>query len=112
MPGTKLARDYSLPARFAWHVLLPALRFLLPHMYSPETPGKALARLVLDPALEGVTGKYFARMEAIVSSEESYDRQKATELWETSAELVQLQPAETIVSVGNTLKTTDLFLPG
>ncbi|HEX6483311.1 MAG TPA: SDR family NAD(P)-dependent oxidoreductase [Ktedonobacteraceae bacterium] len=112
MPGTKLARDYSFPARFAWHVLLPSLRFLLPHASSPDTSGKALARLVLDPGLEGLTGKYFARMEAISSSEESYDRQKAAELWETSAELVQLQPTETILAGGNSLDTTDLFLPG
>lgn len=112
MPGTKLARDYSFPARFAWHVLLPSLRFLLPHASSPDTSGKALARLVLDPGLEGLTGKYFARMEAISSSEESYDRQKAAELWEISAELVQLQPTETILAGGNSLDTTDLFLPG
>jgi NAD(P)-dependent dehydrogenase (short-subunit alcohol dehydrogenase family) len=107
MPGTKLARDYPILARFAWHVLLPALRFLLPHASSPDSSGKALARLVLDPGLEGLTGKYFARMEAIASSEESYDRQKAAELWETSAELVQLQPAESILAVGNPLSTTD-----
>jgi NAD(P)-dependent dehydrogenase (short-subunit alcohol dehydrogenase family) len=111
MPGTKLARDYPRLARFAWNVLLPWLRFLLPHASSPDTSGKALARLVLDPGLEGMTGKYFARMEAIASSEESYDRQKAAELWETSAEVVQLQPTETLLHVGNSLDKTDFLLP-
>jgi hypothetical protein len=48
-------------------------------------------------------------MEAIASSEESYDKQKAAELWETSAELAQLQPTETILPVGNTLNKTNFF---
>jgi len=38
------------------------------------------------------------------SSQESYDQHKAAELWEASAELVQLQPSETILQVHSSLK--------
>jgi len=58
---------------------------------------------VLDPTLEGISGKYFDGMGERASSQESYDQQKAAELWETSAELVKLQPTETILGVGSTL---------
>jgi len=102
-PGTRLSRDAGAFGRFAWNVLMPRLRFAMPHMQSLDASGKALARLVLDPALKGISGKYFAGMEERASSEESYDRQKAAELWETSAEVVKLQPSETILHVGSSL---------
>ncbi len=92
-PGTGLSRDYGAFMRFGWNVLLP----LMPGIKSKETSGKELARLVLDPALERVSGKYFAGMEERPSSQESYDQQKAALLWEGSAELVKLQPTETIL---------------
>ena len=47
------------------------------------------------------TGKYFERMNERASSQESYDQHKAAELWESSAELVQLQPGETILRAGS-----------
>src|SRR6266566_2744743 len=106
MPGTKLARDYGSFERFAWNVLLPPLRFVLPNAHSPNASGKALARLVLDPTLEGISGKYFEGMRERASSEESYNRQEAAELWETSAELVKLQPTETILRVESSVDET------
>jgi NAD(P)-dependent dehydrogenase (short-subunit alcohol dehydrogenase family) len=108
MPGTELARDYNSIERFLWKVLLPRLRFLLPQMHSPQTAGQALARLVLDSELEGISGKYFAGKKEIPSSEESYDQQKATKLWEGSAELVKLQPTETILRLGSSLDQASL----
>jgi NAD(P)-dependent dehydrogenase (short-subunit alcohol dehydrogenase family) len=99
MAGTQLARDHSAFERFGWNVILPALRFALPNAHSSNTSGKALARLVLDPALEGISGKYFEEMNERTSSEESYNLQEAAELWEASAALVKLQPAETILRV-------------
>jgi len=98
-PGTGLARDTGAFGQFAWNVLLPRLRFALPSMQSPDTAGKALARLVLDPKLESISGKYFAGFNERASSQESYDQRKAAELWETSAEVVKLQPTETILPV-------------
>jgi hypothetical protein len=61
-----------------------------------QTAGKALARLILDPQLEGVKGKYFREFDEIPSSLESYDREKAAELWNSSVEMVKLQPSETL----------------
>ena len=61
-----------------------------------EASGRALARLVTDPDLEDVSGKYFEGKKEIRSSELSYDRENAAELWETSAELVGLGSEETV----------------
>jgi len=77
------------------------MRPLFPDMSSPGTVAKGLAHLVLDPALENTTGKYFEGMKERASSQESYDQHKAAELWETSAALVKLQPGETILRVGS-----------
>ena len=76
----------------------------MPNMQSLDAAGKALARLVLDPALEGISGKYFAGMNERASSQESYDQHKAAELREASAELVKLQSSETLVHVKNSLE--------
>ncbi len=92
MPGSGLARDYGPIQRFAWHYLLPALRLFVPNVNSTRRSGAALARLILDPALEGVSGRYFAGMQEIRSSSESYDERKAAELWDASAALVGLHP--------------------
>ena len=90
MPGTGLARDYNPFMRLAWKYLLPALTYFGNGARRVEDSGMALARLVLDPELAGITGKYFSGMDMIPSSEESYDKTKAAELWETSAALVGL----------------------
>ena len=75
------------------------MRRRYPDLSTPEAVAKGLAHLVLDPALENTTGKYFERMNERASSQESYDQHKAAELWETSAELVKLQSSETILRV-------------
>ena len=94
MPGTGLARGYGPAARFAWNAVGPLLRWALRpfhvNIHSPEESGRALARLVLDPALESVSGRYFEGLKVIRSSEESYDNAKAAAVWEQSAELVGL----------------------
>lgn len=98
MPGTGLARDYNPLLRFAWDRVLPVIRpiarFFVP-MHSVAESGRALARLVLDPALEKTSGKYYSGLKEEPSSKESYDAQKAFELWESSARLVKLAPEET-----------------
>ena len=98
MPGTGLARDYSPFMRFAWNYVLPLIRpvaRLFVPMGSARRSGQALARLVLDPSLEGVSGKYYSVFDEQRSSDESYDLQRAHELWETSAKLVNLGRDET-----------------
>ena len=99
VPGTGLARDWGPLARLAWDKgvaqLVPVLRRLGVSFSTPEASGRALARLVTDPSLEGVSGTYFEIDERARTSEVSYDREKARELWETSAALVGLEPTET-----------------
>ncbi|MHC9295873.1 SDR family NAD(P)-dependent oxidoreductase [Mycobacterium sp. LTG2003] len=87
MPGSGLARDYSPAQRLAWRALMPALR-VLPGVNSTRRSGANLAKLVADPALDGVTGAYFAGTRQIRSSRESYDEAKAIDLWQLSDRLV------------------------
>ena len=93
MPGSGLAQDYPPVARFVWYFILPVLR-LLPKVNSIKNAGQALARMVLDPKLETVTGKYFSGWKMIPSSQESYDRAKAQQLWQKSIELTKMTAEE------------------
>ena len=95
MPGTGLARDYGALQRFGWRFILPALRLVAPNVNGTRRSGRALARLVTDPQLEGMTGRYFEGFRDIPSSQESHDERKAADLWTASAELVQLARDET-----------------
>jgi NAD(P)-dependent dehydrogenase (short-subunit alcohol dehydrogenase family) len=90
MPGTGLARDYPTVQGLAWRYLMPALT-VLPglNVHTPRRSGAALARLVTDPELAAVTGRYFSGAREIRSSVDSYDLGKAADLWETSADLVE-----------------------
>ncbi|MQA10246.1 MAG: SDR family NAD(P)-dependent oxidoreductase [Pseudonocardiaceae bacterium] len=88
MPGTGLARDYNPFFRFAWKYLMPALTVLPRNFHTTRTSGAALAHLIADPALDGVSGKYFQGRRPSRSSAESYDPDRAAELWRSSAELV------------------------
>ena len=102
MPGTGLARDYRPLQRFAWNYILPAIRPIsrsfIP-MNSVKESGQALARLVLDPSLERISGKYYSGLKEEPSSQASYDLQKACELWETSTSLVKLTREETLLRI-------------
>lgn len=88
MPGTGLGRDYSPVQRFVWNRVMPGLTPVVPNVNTPKRSGAALARLAVDPALNGVTGAYFLGTKPIASSQASYDRRKARDLWETSERLV------------------------
>jgi NAD(P)-dependent dehydrogenase (short-subunit alcohol dehydrogenase family) len=87
MPGSGLARDYPPLQRLAWRYLMPALR-VLPGVRSTRTSGRYLAVLANDARFDGVTGEYFSGLKPIRSSADSYDRDKALDLWETSEELL------------------------
>ena len=93
MPGTGLVRDAPAPLRFvAKHVLpriIPLLRLVMyANVHTPAESGASLARLVNDPALAGVTGKYFEGTKETRSSIDSYDDARADELWNVSEALV------------------------
>ena len=66
-------------------------------MNSTKSSGRNLARLILDPALESVTGKYFVGTTESPSSKESLEALKAKALWDGSARLVGLPVDETPV---------------
>ena len=57
---------------------------------TPKKSGKAMARLLLDPELNSVSGKYFQINKEIKSSPDSYNLSYAQELWEKSATMVKL----------------------
>jgi NAD(P)-dependent dehydrogenase (short-subunit alcohol dehydrogenase family) len=97
MPGTGLAREYPAVARFAWHAILPRviplLRLILvKNIHTPKESGAALARLIVDPALAATSGRYFEGLREIPSSAESYDKDRAEELWRESATLTGIEP--------------------
>lgn len=97
MPGTGLARDYAAGERFIWNFILPLLRFFIRNVNTPQQSGQALARLLLDPKLAGISGTYFEGLLPIPSSQDSYDFEKAGELWHTSSRLTKLTPAESFL---------------
>lgn len=88
MPASGLARDYSPAMRLVWRVVGPMLR-LLPNVNSTSTSGGRLAALAVDPAFDGVTGRYYEGAKEIRSSVDSYDGAKALDLWDTSVRLVE-----------------------
>jgi hypothetical protein len=101
VPGSGLARDYPAALRFVWDRILPGAAQLLTSFVPTINPapksGKALARLVTDPALAGVTGKYFpshSRWSEAPSSDASYDAARARDLWEASVRMSGLTNAE------------------
>ena len=101
VPGSGLARDYSPALRFIWDRVLPGiarvLTLVVPHVSTARKSGHALARLVLDPTLVGVSGKYFpshTRWQAAPSSDASYDLEQARALWEESVRVTGLAPKE------------------
>ena len=79
--------------------MLPLFKRLGANINDVSTSGRSIARPILDPELEGISGKYFQGMLEIPSSTESYDRAKAIELWNFSADIVKLRSNETILEV-------------
>jgi NAD(P)-dependent dehydrogenase (short-subunit alcohol dehydrogenase family) len=101
VPGSGLARDYPRPLRLVWDHVLPGVARVLtrvvPSINPADKAGAALARLVLDRSLDGVTGAYFpshTRWEKAPSSEASYDVARARALWDESVRLTGLSAGE------------------
>jgi len=88
MFDTRLARDYSQEQLSSLSANISSS--VREKSKDSKTMGSILARLILDPALKDTTGKYFDGMEEVQSSFESYDQQKAADLWVSSMELVKL----------------------
>ncbi len=82
-PGL-VATNFGAGVRWIRWLTRPARRF----MTQPAEAGAAVVRLAVDPALEGVTGRYFNQWDEERSSESSYDRELQRRLWEVSERLV------------------------
>jgi NAD(P)-dependent dehydrogenase (short-subunit alcohol dehydrogenase family) len=91
MLDTQLGRGYSTKQKLVLLVnnFLPFLRQVL-KFHNSQNMGKALALIILNPDLDGVTGKYFDGFHQANSSPESHDERKAMELWNESKVLVGL----------------------
>ena len=89
MPGTRLMREAPAAFRFILrHIPIALLRRLFsPNVHTAEESGDALARLVTDPELNTTTGRYFEGRRQIRSSDESYNDERALELWNASVTL-------------------------
>ncbi|AYF79656.1 SDR family NAD(P)-dependent oxidoreductase [Nocardia yunnanensis] len=88
MPETGLARGYPAPARIGFRLLAPVLIKVMPIARTVTRSAADLARLVTDPELAQTTGEYFTGAAQVPSAPESYDRDRATRLWQVSEELV------------------------
>jgi light-dependent protochlorophyllide reductase len=60
------------------------------YVSTPEKSGAAMARLLLDETLTGVSGKYFQVEQEKKSSQQSYQEDLGQQLWEDSLELTGL----------------------
>ena len=92
MPGTGLVREAPAPLRFANAHVLPHIipfvrRTRMPNIHTVEESAGALAWLLTDPAPAGATGRYFEGRQEIRSSDESYDEDRAEDLWKASETL-------------------------
>jgi NAD(P)-dependent dehydrogenase (short-subunit alcohol dehydrogenase family) len=99
MPGTGLARQFSSAAFFVWKYIMPIMILLPINANTPKKSGRALAALVTSPQFNNVTGRYFEGKKEIKSSKQSYSKENAQDLWNTSVNLVKLSKDETILSV-------------
>ncbi len=100
MLDTQLARGYSIKQKLSLLLnnFLPLLRQVL-KFHNSKNMGKALALMILNPDLDGVTSQYFdgfvrgawALPKRGNSSLESHDKHKAVELWDESKVLVGLE---------------------
>jgi NAD(P)-dependent dehydrogenase (short-subunit alcohol dehydrogenase family) len=66
------------------------LNLLDRHRVSPEVGAELPVRLASDPALAGVSGRYFVRGEACLPSEAAQDPETARRLWDLSLALTGL----------------------
>jgi NAD(P)-dependent dehydrogenase (short-subunit alcohol dehydrogenase family) len=76
--------------------IAPLFARLLGTYSSAKKSGELLADTMTEKLYENITGKYFDRGKEIPSSELSYNKSNAVNLWEQSVELSRLQQQETL----------------
>ncbi len=70
--------------------LRPLVAIMRPFMRSPERGADTAVYLASDPAVEGVTGRYFSDRKIRRSQASSYDLATTARLWRVSAEFVDV----------------------
>ena len=78
-----------------WRSNFPVIGPLLKRMMgraalTPERGADTAIYLASSPDVQGVTGKYFVKRQAVSSSSLSYDQEVARQLWEISAQITAL----------------------
>jgi len=89
MPGTGLARAYPAPLQFIWNYVLPATTLFQRNVHLVAKSGNRLAALVMDSGT-ATNGKYYSDGKKRPSSPLSYSRENAIDLWDTSADMLNL----------------------
>lgn len=97
MPDTAFTRDFPKALARVFQGVFIGLEPLVSGVRRVRQSGQHLARLVTDPALDGVTAAYFDGDRQVESSPDSYDRDKARDLWDTSVALSGLGAGESLL---------------
>ncbi len=66
----------------------PLVFLLKPFMLSPKEGARTIVQLSADPALEGITGRYFEKMRPVAPAPRAQDEALARRLWDVSLRLV------------------------
>ncbi|MDQ0271165.1 SDR family NAD(P)-dependent oxidoreductase [Cytobacillus purgationiresistens] len=86
--GSALTRDYKPFLRFMWNNVMPLMRFVRSSVRTTKQSGADLANLVFNESV--ITGSYWDGSKKISSSDESYNQDRAVELWNWSSESLDL----------------------
>jgi len=98
MADTGLAKPKNTVEKMLKNIA-PLIAGLLGTRSSAKVSGKLLAEYMLNAKYEGINGKYFDRNKEAPSSELSYNKANAVNLWKRSIELTQMQQDETIFEI-------------
>lgn len=92
MPDTGLNRESSFFQKIFLTYILSFVGKIFKFVRKPDDSGNALADLISNI---NVSGKYFDGKNEIPSSKESYNQEKASQLWLDSIELIKMTENET-----------------
>lgn len=84
-PGVLSTRIWDKDSSFGMWLA----RLAKPFMGKPDIGGEAVFRLVVDPAVNALSGVYFKVGEQVDPAEQALDEQLAAELWRTSEALAE-----------------------
>lgn len=101
MPDTGLVRDLPEFLQSIFAGVIKGIEPFVKGIRLPAQSGHDVYRLVTNTSLGGQNASYFDGDTEGQSSADSYNIDFQRDLWETSISLTQLQPHETILSIGS-----------